>query len=154
MRQRGRHHFGAAALALSIAGTGVLAQTPQQTPQPSTSEGTVLRGCLRQGRADTTTANAKGIIYTLEVTSEKLPTSPPPEGSGPAKAAVIRYALSFDKSVDLSKHVNHRVEVKGRTMPRPGNTAAGGATDAKPLPGAAEQMFDVAAVTMLAAKCE
>ena len=128
-------------------GPDVLAQQDQKAATPIT----VLSGCLRQSRADTTTANQKGVIYTLEATAQKLPTSPAPEGSGPIKID-DRYALSFDASVDLSKHVNHRVEVRGRLLPIEAGNKSPAAP--KPLPGAAEKMFHVTELKMISATCE
>jgi hypothetical protein len=135
----------AALAASSLISGGTLAQEPQQSEKPVT----ILVGCLRESRADTATANTKGVIYTLEADTQKLPTSPAPEGSGPIKVDG-RYALSFEDSVDLSKHVNHKVEVWGRLLPRPTRDAQ---TAAKPLPGAAEQMFHVTTLKMVAATC-
>ena len=125
----------------------MLAQQDQKAVTPIT----VLSGCLRESRADTTTANPKGVIYTLEATAQKLPTSPAPEGSGPIKVD-DRYALSFEPAVDLSKHVNHQVEVRGRMLPidPPGKPD----TLAKPLPGAADKMFHVTELKMISATCQ
>lgn len=125
-----------------------VAQEAQRAAEPVT----LLTGCLRQSRADTTTANQKGMIYTLEAHSQKLPTSPAPEGSGPIKMDG-RYALSFETSVDLSKHVNHQVEVRGRLLPRPA-ISQNAKEGAKPLPGAAEQMFHVTELKMISATCK
>jgi hypothetical protein len=136
----------AALAAILISGSSMA-----QEAQPSDTPMTVLSGCLRESRADTTTANKKGVIYTLEAGTQKLPTSPAPEGSGPVKING-RYALSFEESVDLSKHVNHQVEVRGRILPRP-TPDAGAGTTAKPLPGAAEHMFHVTALKMISANC-
>ena len=131
----------------------VNSQASQPPSQTDAKPITLLTGCVRQTRADTTTADAKGMIYTLEAQTEKLPTSPAPEGSGPLKVDG-RYALSFDQSVDLSKHVNHYVEVRGRRMPTAAtDNAAKAPTPPKPLPGAAKQMFHVTAVKMISAKC-
>ena len=140
------------ALTVSPAPAHLIVQQTQNAKEPLT----VLTGCLRQSRADTTTANAKGVIYTLEARAQKLPTSPAPEGSGPIKADG-RYALSFEESVDLSKLVNHQVEVRGHRLPRGASDAKGAAASAaaaKPLPGAADQMFHVTAVKMLAPRCD
>lgn len=144
-----RSLIAAVAAASCMVASGAGAQEPQQPGNPIT----VLSGCLRQGRADTTTATAKGVIYTLEAATQKLPTSPAPEGSGPIKMDG-RYALSVDQSVDLSKHVNHHVEVTGRLLPRPGSKGDDTTTETKPLPGAAEQMFHVTALKMVAANCK
>ena len=136
------------AVAASSNHDSVVPQDAQKTKEPVT----VLTGCLRQSRADTTTANAKGVIYTLEARAQKLPSSPAPEGSGPIKVDG-RYALSFEDSVDLSKLANHLVEVRGRAIPR-APESKGTSAAAKPLPGAAEQMFHVTAVKMLAPRCD
>lgn len=132
---------------VSVTGVGLAAQRPD-TPAK------VLTGCLREGRADTATANVKGVIYTLEARREILPTSPAPEGSGPVEASG-RYALSFAESVDLSKHVDHQVEVRGHVVPRPATQpSAAQAPAPKPLPGAAQQMFHVTEIKMLSATCK
>ena len=137
-----QHGLAILALALSATVAGASAQAPRRP----TSDETVLRGCLREARADTSAANTKGIIYTLEIIEATLPTSPAPEGSSPIRPSVTRYALSFDKSVDVSTHVDHRVEVKGRERHM--------AAPDKPLPGAAEHLFDVSTVTMISPNCK
>lgn len=123
--------------------------TATQSQKPAASE-TVLSGCLRQERADTTTANEKGVIYILDVASgEKAAPAPPAKGNE-AAVATTRYSLSFEESVDLSKHVNHHVEVSGKALPRAAERAS---PAAKPLPGAAREMFHVSSLKMVAPKC-
>jgi hypothetical protein len=128
-------------------------QKPSAAAQKSSEGERVFTGCLRQSRADTTTANAEGEIYTLEVTPDPKATSSPPESSTPA-GSKVRYALSFAQPTDLSKHVNHQVQVTGRVLPA---TQAGGsdsgAKSAKPLPGDAQQMLQVSAFKHVAPKC-
>ena len=145
--------IAALAAAVSLIQADLGAQEAQKAQKPENPI-TVLSGCLRETRADTTTANTEGVIYTLEAEVQKLPTSPAPEGSGPIKREG-RYALSFEKSVDLSKHVNHQVEVRGRMLPRPAMERADETGKApKPLPGAAEQMFHVTTLKMISATCK
>jgi hypothetical protein len=121
-----------------------------QAPQKPTASQSVLNGCLRQERADTTTANEKGVIYILDVASGDTPATTPPPQSSKADVARTRYSLSFEQSVDLSKHVNHHVEVTGKPLPRSPESAP---PTGKPLPGAAREMFHVSSLKMLAAKC-
>jgi hypothetical protein len=134
-------------------------QPPSQMPQTASTaqksaEGErVFTGCLRQTRADTSTANPEGEIYTLEVTPEPMPTSPRPEGSSPP-ATKMRYALSFKQPTDLSKHVDHQVQVTGRLIADAKAAAAATASKpAKPLPGDAQQMLHVSAFKHVAPKC-
>lgn len=140
-------------LGIVVVTTSAVPPGDVQSTQPAANPITVLSGCLRQSRADTTTANEKGVIYTLEAETQKLPTSPPPEGSGPV-TTTGRYALSFEESVDLSKHVNHHVEVRGRMLPKSDTGPSSGSAASKPLPGAAQQMFHVTALKMISPKCQ
>ncbi len=157
-------------LCLVLFGLGVGANAGQApaTPTKATTQPTVLSGCLLDSRADTTTADAKGVIYTLDVADTAgaaeaasiAPAKPasPATGSAARSAAVAktRYALSTEgaQKVDLSKHVGHHVELSGRLLTTDqGNASAKPAPAAKPLPGAAHRMFHVSALKMIAPKC-
>jgi hypothetical protein len=151
--------------AWAVAVSAADAAPPQAKPHEADS--IVLSGCLIQSRADTTTADPKGVIYTLDVaeTEPEKPAAPATSASGTAaRAAAVaktRYALSTEEAVDFAKHVGHHVELTGRVLERlqtgkaPSNTGKPPAAVAtpKPLPGAAHRMFQVATLKMIAAKC-
>lgn len=160
------------ALLLALFGLGVqtaAGQAPRQPAKTDTAEPTVLNGCLLDSRADTTTADAKGVIYTLDVAETTgaaeaatiAPAKPgsPAKGSAARSAAVAktRYALSTfgAQKVDLSTHVGHHVELTGRLMSTEQSSASANPSPAaaKPLPGAAHRMFQVSALKMISAKC-
>ena len=134
----------------------IIQSAPAQEKPTSTE--TVLSGCLRDARADTTNADPKGVIYTLEAAASTSSTTPAPI-SGAAQAAAVaktRYALSVDGSVDLSKHVGHHVQLTGKLLSEQRtsqNASAPAPTAAKPLPGAAHRTFQVTGLKMIAAKC-
>lgn len=160
------------ALFLALFGLGVqaAAQAPMQPAKADTAEATVLSGCLLDSRADTTTADRKGLIYTLDVAettgAAEAPTIAPAKPGSPAKrsaarsaaVAKTRYALSTfgAQKVDLSTHVGHHVELTGRLMSTEQSSVSAKpaqAVGAKPLPGAAHRMFQVSALKMIAAEC-
>jgi hypothetical protein len=130
-------------------------------------ERTVLRGCLLDSRADTTTADSKGVIYILDVSqdvAQKPGTPARPKGNDTSAAALAktRYALSKERAdvpVDFARHVGHRVALTGRVFERlqTGKANSGKPTASntgiKPLPGAPLRMFQVSALKMIAAKC-
>jgi hypothetical protein len=158
-----RRFLQMAVLGLCVLGVNTTAQA-QQTPAADKTK-TELSGCLQSSRADTTNADPKGIIYTLDVAEAASTTTPAASTtgtsaqSGAARAAAVaktRYSLTPEASVDLTKHVGHHVQLTGVLLP----PAAGGsaatataATGAKPLPGAAHRMFRVTGLKMIAAKC-
>jgi hypothetical protein len=162
------HRF-ASAIFLAVFGITTptaLAQTPTPPAKADTAQPTVLSGCLLDSRADTTTADSKGVIYTLDVAETSgadaptiAPTKPeaPAAGSAARSAAVAktRYALSTEgaQKVDLSKHVGHHVELTGRLLTTAQAGVSAKTTPGKPLPGAAHRMFQVSALKMVSAKC-
>ncbi len=147
----------ACAFGVSAEGHSGWLEASPKVPNP-----TVLRGCLLQSRADTSTPVSKGVIYTLDVTDAadkaQKPSTP---AAGAATVAKTRYALSTqspDGAVALAKHVGHHVEVTGQVLERlqtvsPSSSKPASETVAKPLPGAAQRMFQVSALKMIAAKC-
>jgi hypothetical protein len=129
---------------------------------PRVQNPTVLRGCLLESRADTSTADSKGIIYTLDVpeAADKAQKASAPAASA-GTVAKTRYALSTEGpegSIAFAKHVGHHVELKGQVLERlqtvsPSSKPASEPVAAKPLPGAAQRMFQVSALKMIAVKC-
>ena len=146
-------------LAVSITSVPLAGQSSSQPPKRDGMAETVLSGCLRESRADTTTADPKGMIYTLDVADTSGATTAAPGSSArPATVAKTRYALSADASVDFAKHVGHHVQLTGRVQAvkgagPSGNQSASAPAGAKPLPGAAQQMLQVTALKMIAATC-
>ena len=131
----------------------------QQTPKVKTSDtaNETLMGCVRSTRADTTPADSKGNIYTLEVmdTPSRGGTevgAPAPGTSGP-----ITYALSAPDSVGLGKHVGHQVQLTGILKPPSATQPPTGATPPTAAPGAKpghmSRTFEVSALKMISAKC-
>jgi hypothetical protein len=141
---------------LLMSGLPLVAQQPT-TRQGSPTDTPTLTGCIRSMRADTTAADTKGNIYTLEVmdTPSRGATevgAPAPGTSGP-----ITYALSAPDSVGLGKHVGHQVQLTG-TLKAPAATqapASGPPTTSAPgaKPGTPHRTFEVSALKMIAAKC-
>jgi hypothetical protein len=145
-------------------GASAAHSAPSQAKPPAPNP-TVLSGCLLQSRADTTTADAKGIIYTLDV-AESAAERPETPAMSSSKAAArstavakTRYALSTEAAIDFARHVGHHVELTGQVLerlhtvkPSAGQPAATVAT-LKPLPGAADRMFQVATLKMISGKC-
>jgi hypothetical protein len=135
------------------------ATTAQQTPKekPSNTGNETLMGCLRSTRADTTTADTKGNLYTLEVMDTPSTGSTEVGAPAPGTSGPITYALSAPDSVGLGKHVGHQVQVSGKLKP-PNATeppAAGTPTTAAPgaKPGHISRTFEVSALKMISAKC-
>ncbi len=169
-------HFS---LALALAsGTTLVGQAPPPVPQqpitqppatqpepkmPTTAQAgdTMLTGCLRSSRADTSTADSKGNVFTLEVTEAgATKPSPSPEAGAPSRpmaASKTTYTLSAAESLGLAKHVNHEVQVTGSmqgasTMAgRPQSSTP--AEGAKPMPGGGHRTFQVSALKMISANC-
>jgi hypothetical protein len=171
------------ATALLAGSTSLLAQTgAPATAAPSTqppspdraaaqagAQGTAtVSGCLRTMRADTSVADPKGQIYTIEVVKEGGAASDERGTPVPGTAAPLTYTLNAAESVGLAKHVGHYVQLTGRVRPVAATTgaAASGTTGtAKPATGAATtsaapgakpgaaQTFDVTGLKMIAAKC-
>ena len=141
------------------------AQSAPPQAKPPAANPTVLSGCLLQSRADTTTADAKGVIYTLDVAegaTQRPGTPVMSSGGAAARSAAVaktRYALSTEAAVDFARHVGHHVELTGQVLerlhtvnPSASQPSATVATP-KPLPGAAHRMFQVATLKMIAPKC-
>ena len=146
-----------ALLVICASGVSLGAQVSKEQATAKTGATQALSGCLQSSRADTTTADPKGVIYTLDVAeSPAAPATGATAGSSSARAAAVaktRYSLSADPSMDLSKHVGHHVQLTGRLQPPPGKDQASTGAGAKPLPGAAHRMFQVTGLKMIAAKC-
>jgi hypothetical protein len=129
-----------AACGVLVAGIGISAQTPQTPPQPSTpsasptpmeASGTVtVTGCLGTWDGKSTadrvesaapssspsaTGSAAGTTYML--TSVQAVSS---SASAPGGSAASSYLLKPDSSVNLSAHLNHKVQITGSVD----NTAA------------------------------
>src|SRR5687767_935450 len=132
-------------------------QTPPATQRPTTEKPTstmaagaetTLTGCVRTQRADTSAADTKGNIYTLEVSpgagrGEGAASGGTPTTGAAAAAATAKmtYTIAAPDSIGIGKHVGHQVELTGRVQPAMGSAgatagagAAGAATATKPEP--------------------
>jgi hypothetical protein len=161
--EMGRQYSSVVFVAACAFGVAVEGYSGWLEASPNVPNPTVLRGCLLKSRADTSAAHSKGVIYTLDVTDAadkaQKPSTP---AAGAATVARTRYALSTQSSegaVALAKHVGHHVELTGQVLERlqtvsPSSSKPASETvAAKPLPGAAQRMFQVSALKMIAAKC-
>ncbi len=166
--------------ALAATATIVAAQTPPPaqpgTEQPTTTSGSTqaladrsaptvtLNGCVArwQGNSagatasDTTTPSSTGmqqfILSNLEPTSTTSATSST-TSSLPSSVAT-GYLLKPGPSVDLSQHVNHRVQVTGTLDAAGKATSTYGATQSGQTPGSMTmQTFHVTSVKMLSSSC-
>ncbi len=148
-------------------------QTPPATQRPTTEQPTstmvagaetTLTGCVRTQRADAGSADTKGNIYTLELSSGagrgEGAASGGTAATGAARAAAtaeMTYTIAAPESVAIGKHVGHQVELTGRVQPAMGSRGAaagvGAATATKPEPGGAHRTFQATALKMISAKC-
>lgn len=135
------------------------ASTAQQTPKvkPSDTANETLMGCVRSTRADTTAADPKGNIYTLEVMDTPSPGSTEVGAPAPGTSGPITYALSAPDSVGLGKHVGHQVQLTGKLKPPSATEPPAGGTPTTAAPGAKpghmSRTFEVSALKMISAKC-
>jgi hypothetical protein len=131
------------------------ATTAQQPPSAQASEGAqTLTGCIRSMRADTTAADAKGNIYTLEVMDTASAGATEVGAPAPGTSGPITYTLSAPDSVGVGKHVGHQVQLTGTLKP-PAASAPTAPTTAAPgaKPGSMHRTFEVTALKMISAKC-
>lgn len=150
-----RRRLGYWGVVFLMSGVPLVAQQPAAR-QGSPTDAQTLTGCIRSMRADTTAADTKGHIYTLEVmdTPSRGATevgAPAPGTSGP-----ITYALSAPDSVGLGKHVGHQVQLTGALKaPAAQAPVSGPPTTSAPgaQPGTPHRTFEVSALKMIATKC-
>ena len=132
------------------------ATTAQQPPsgQASEADHQTLTGCIRSMRADTTAADAKGNIYTLEVMDTPSAGATEVGAPAPGTSGPITYTLSAPDSAGIGKHVGHQVQLTGTLKP-PAARAPATPTTAAPgaTPGSMHRTFEVSALKMIAAKC-
>jgi len=154
-----------ATVALSAA---AVAQTPKTGGEPMT-----LTGCLvSTPNPDPAGAVGKPPIYTMEVvppatgpapTTSTTSSSPGASGRSSSTTAVkpTVYTLTATESVDLAKHVNHRIEVTGQleygqsgAMTRQPSTSSATPVEQESKAGGAHNTFKVASLKMVAADCK
>lgn len=146
-------HTGGGSASQQPPSTGT-AQQPSKG-QPSNTDNQTLTGCIRSTRADTTAADAKGNIYTLEVTDTPSRGSTEVGAPAPGTSGPITYALAVPDAIGVAKHVGHQVQLTGTL--KPPSAAAGGGTPTTAAPGAKpghmHRTFEVTALKMISAKC-
>jgi hypothetical protein len=144
-----------------VADTGSASQQPPATTaqQPPPGQATeadyqTLTGCIRSMRADTTAADEKGNIYTLEVMDTPSAGATEVGAPAPGTSGPITYTLSAPDSVGVGKHVGHQVQLTGTLKP-PAASAPVAPTTAAPgaKPGSMHRTFEVSALKMISAKC-
>lgn len=140
---------------LLATGAALAAQTPA-APAAAKGGDTVLLGCIRSTRADAGNADPKGNVFTLEVTETAATTpsaAPTTSASTRTASAKTTYTLSAPEAVNLSRHLNHQVQLTGRMSAPATTTATPPPANAKPIPGGGggHRTFEVTALKMIAA---
>jgi len=159
----------AACGAVVLAGLTAAAQTPQ-TPRPSTSDPSspsqsskasadtvTLTGCLARGDGSGSAAASSAPAssstsgqYILTKATKGASTSAPSSSSARDESRpsdAMTYALKADGStVDLSKHVGHKIQVTG-TMDTASSSSGSAASTSK-------MAFKVSSLTMISASCD
>ncbi len=171
--------------AIAIAGMTAMAQTPQpSTPsqpstQPSSSQPAAqsdtrtvtFTGCLARGSAGSTTAasgsSSQFVLNNAQAVSKaSTPSSAPAASSAASSAAASSYILKAQGAgVDLSQHVNHKIQVTGTldsmSTPRTGSSTSPPSSTDPSRPSdqsstqgqAATPTLNVTAVTMVSSSC-
>ena len=173
-------HVFAACGAFAIAGMTVMAQTPQpSSPQPASSQPAAqsevrtmtLTGCLARGPGSATAASGSSNQFVLNNAqavprASTNPSSAPAASSTASSATASTYNLKAPGAdVDLSQHVNHKVQVTGTldsmSTPRagastspPSSTDPSCPSDQRSTAGQmATPTLNVTAVTMVSSSC-
>lgn len=155
-----KKHFTAVCSALVFAGAAVTAQAPQHGAQAKPADTVTVTGCVIRGETSTS-----GDTYTLasaqQATSGRRATG---QSRGDHHTS---YALTTDgkTSVELSTHLNHKVELTGtlddttRQSPQAASTGTSGSTGTATVGRDANAMgmpavtLKVTALKMLSATC-
>lgn len=155
-----KKHVTAVCSALVLAGVAVTAQAPQHGAQARPADTVTVTGCVTRGETSTS-----GDTYTLtSVQQATMGTRATGQSKGDHHTS---YALTTDgtTTVDLAKHLNHKVELTGtlddttRQSPQTASTGTSGSTGTATVGRDANAMgmpavtLKVTALKMLSATC-
>lgn len=153
-RERARRSLLFIATVALLAAAPVAAQPPSAPRSSAIAPEMTITGCLRSG------PNPGGVPEPVTYTLEPIVTTaaPAPTGSvsDAAKAkTATRYTLTAEKTIDLSAHVGHTVELRGRLKDLSASPpdAQRDPPTPSPKPGGAHNTFEVATLKMVAARC-
>jgi hypothetical protein len=117
-------------------------QVDQARPQSDAKTQTIT-GCVQRGSgADSFVLAESGAAAAPAPGDKAAPGAKPAGTTGATKS----YALMAKPSEDLSKHVNHRIEVTGIVSAAPSSAAS--------APNAPKEVLNVQSIKMVAASCQ
>ena len=135
--------FGAVALVGAQQAPAAPQKPAEQTAArpPSDVKTQTITGCVRPGTGADSFVLAESAAVAAPAPGEKAGEKPAGT-SGASK----NYALMAKPGEDLSKHVNHKIEVTGTLSPAP--------PAASPSPNQPKEVLNVQSIKMVAATCQ
>ena len=118
----------------------------QSAKPPSDAKTMTITGCVRPGAAADSFVLAESSAAAAPAPGDKAEPGAKPAGT---TGATKSYALVAKPSDDLSKHVNHRIEVTGTVSAAPPASSASPAAATQP-----KEALNVQSIKMVAANCQ